>query len=261
MVQLTYYPVRDERPAWDGRLPPRPHAPRQVEIRHGYTMADLDQAARIAMSRSIGPGLDYTDRYQAAWDGGVDHLLGADHPPDRQDLISAATRSLAGEWTAYRRRHGIADAGGVGPRFVAFWTVVDDPVTDKILDRMALVSVWRSLDQKDRDVIAAMGMLGTRTRAADALGMDRDYYNERLRNARRRALRMWFAPDAAPLRLLSDRSRHAGGPKATHCSKDHEWTPENTYWCRSRPGGAMRRICRACQKARYRATYQPRGSR
>ncbi len=32
----------------------------------------------------------------------------------------------------------------------------------------------------------------------------------------------------------------------THCSKGHEYTPENTYWRKDRPG---HRMCRACNRA------------
>lgn len=40
------------------------------------------------------------------------------------------------------------------------------------------------------------------------------------------------------------------GPKATHCLRGHEYTPENTY---QHPKGF--RICRECQRARRRRLY------
>jgi len=36
--------------------------------------------------------------------------------------------------------------------------------------------------------------------------------------------------------------------RATHCQRQHEFTPENTYWS-TNPNGRKRRACKTCQRA------------
>jgi hypothetical protein len=255
MAQLTYYPPPDGPAPAANRLPPRPPTRDQVEIRHGYTMADLDQIARMAMARGYGHMMiDHYDRYQGAWDGAVDLLLTSPIPPDRQDLVAAAARHLSREWKSYRRLHGLTDEGGIGPRFIAYWAEPPEPAAERLMEAMTLKVVWDPLSTTHRDTLAALAAAGDRQRAAACSGVSRHAFTQRLRKARRAALIAWFDHEAAPLRLLADRGRQVGSydsPLATHCHRGHEFTPENTNWYQSRPGGAKVRRCLACVRLRY----------
>lgn len=43
--------------------------------------------------------------------------------------------------------------------------------------------------------------------------------------------------------------------RRTHCKRDHEFTPENTYWQLSNNGLTRRRVCRTCARAGKRRRY------
>lgn len=254
MTRRTFYALEAEAPA-ETVAEVRTANPYHVDLKHGFTMSDLDAATRMALSRTYGRTLlSRQELYQAAWDGVVDEFLASDAPPDMQHLVAAGSRRVSSVYGAHRRTHGLTDTNDVGPRFAAYWSFDDEPWIDRFHDRIAIAQVWSELDSETRSVITAMALLESRQAAADSLGISYFAFNDRLRKCRQAALQTWFDGETPQQRLLSERGRRVGAygkPQATHCTKGHEFTPENTQMYRSRPGGAFTRRCKTCVHERY----------
>lgn len=55
------------------------------------------------------------------------------------------------------------------------------------------------------------------------------------------------------MRDMIERGRNRNGKERNHCSQGHEYTEENTYMRKDRPGHRECRICRREAVARYKA--------
>lgn len=262
MTQRTYY--EPDGPVWEWWNSPEPTMSHNgTPVRHGYTMADIESLARMAMRRSIGWSLlDTIGRYQACYDGVVDLLFTAEEPPTERDLIASGWDSLARAYKSQRHDRGLTDDPDQphGPRFAAYWAGQSGSTShaDATDERVALHQVLDALPDEHRDAIAAMAAYGTRGEAAHGLNIKVDTYGAQLRRARERALRLWFDHEVPPSRAtVFTTARKVGSYQqrtpATHCHAGHPWSPENTRWYRpprSSSRGAVRRVCRACESAR-----------
>lgn len=196
MVQLTYWepaaPVAP-RPA----AAPRPDVPDAVA--YGYTLADLQQYARIASSaHSWYRGMDTADRQAAAWAAIVDHLLAADEAPSRHELINAGLGGIDRAVYQHERMHGIPQknptAGQSMPRFWRYWWLNTAPVPsheNAVIDRLALRQIWPHMSPTHRTVLLTLAAVGDYQEAADRLGKTYDTFASHVHNARKQFLRLW----------------------------------------------------------------------
>lgn len=235
-------------------------------VLHGVSLNDLQRIARtvVVANAQWWSGGDRHDQVETAWLGIVECLCSADQPPTERDLHAAGTRALVEETKAWRRHHGIADTGDVGPRFAAFWyDPPRDPWEDRVVDRIALGQILAAIPAHQRDAFDALAKAGDYALAAQLLGIKYPALVARLRHARTEFLRSWYWPESAPRRRGTDRRVGAYGKSlATHCGNGHEWTPENTRWDKGRTAASARvRRCRACESDRSRARVAARAVR
>jgi hypothetical protein len=75
---------------------------RAIELRHGYTLTDLERLAKIAVARDFWhQGMHPADRFDLSFSAMAEHLYAADQRPTANDLFSAATTAV--------RRHAQSD--------------------------------------------------------------------------------------------------------------------------------------------------------
>lgn len=91
--------------------------------------------------------------------------------------------------------------------------------------------------RKSIHVMVAEAFIGPRPEGMSVCHNDGNPLNNRLDNLR-------YDTHSAN---IQDSVKHGTHPWATktHCPRNHEYTPENTRWARSKSGG-LRRMCREC---------------
>lgn len=204
MVQLTYYIAPwdreepDQEPGW---APP----PDDIHtLRFGYNLADLEQLARMALTRAHGGTLDYQTRYDVAWSATAEALYAAEQPPTPADLIAAAQDAVAKHVRHEMRHHGRDhhNIGEIMPRFAAYWmTPPGSPgFEDTVVDRIALWQIWPHLTDRQRQVLLALAATGDYQRAAEALDANPGTFRVNLAEGRRRFLTSWHQ-DETPSRM------------------------------------------------------------
>lgn len=234
------------------------HAPAgDVEVRHGYTLADLEAIARAACRADRSLASDAHTRYSVALSAIGLALAEADDPPRREDLVRAGWQAIYDEVRGMRHLYGFAEKDGTrgvasSPRFVEFWWHGTTSFEDALVERLSAPAVLSTLTDSERAAVLALAGHDDYPAAAAALDLRYSTLTVRLSNARKRWYRHWFAPDTPPRITGTDRRVEAHGrPPATHCRAGHEYTPENTRWRRDRKG----RDCRACESIRSRARW------
>jgi len=170
-----------------------------TELRHGYTLHDVRRIAGYAAKTAFGWSTSLEDRFQAAWDGVVEHLYEVDHWPSVDKLASAGRRSVARAAQAEQHHHGVRadrthDGAGSMPAFQRFWCLTNKPYPSPdtyVVEQTALSQILRRLSPRQRQVLAALAAHGTHATAAAAIGMDPGNYGVTLSAARRRFLSLW----------------------------------------------------------------------
>jgi hypothetical protein len=209
---------------WEPTGEPRAPAEWQPEpddvhtLRFGYNLADVARLARMSLGRVWGIHLDYSTRYALAWEGVVERLYAAsgDEPPDPSDLIRAGQDAIAAHVDSEQRHHGYDREAGAGmPRWAAYWhgqRPVSEPEAG-LIERLALWQVWPELTPAQRRVFLALAACGTRTAAAESLGISPRTLAHHLEAGRRRFLALWHEHETPPRFWGSDRRVHrSGGP-------------------------------------------------
>ncbi|MEV8636555.1 hypothetical protein AB0395_33400 [Streptosporangium sp. NPDC051023] len=230
-----------------------------IEVRHGFTLADLEQMTRAALVADRSMAADISDRRDAAWSAIAEHLCAAETPPTRAELIRVGWQAIYREIRDGYRHYGYADRrwdAGVasGPRFVAYWySPVQPSHEERIVERLAVGQVLARLTPTYRDAVAALATADDYVKAAELLGIGYKALVARVGTARKTVLRLWHEGETPRRVRRTDRRVGVHGVElATHCPHGHEWTPENTQVrYRILRGKRHRsRVCRACQHER-----------
>ncbi len=192
-----------------------------IELRHGYTLADLHQMTAAALKADRSMAMDYHDRRDIAWSAIVEALYAAPHWPQRHTLIRAGWQAIYDEVRANRRHAGYRDREwdtgvGTAARFATYWAglggVTHSP-EERIVERVALPAILDVLSPAEREALAALAARdGDRDRAAADLGITLAAFNRRLQVGRRRCLALWLegeTPHRVALRR-PDRRSHRG---------------------------------------------------
>lgn len=231
-----------------------------IEVRHGYTMADLEKMTRAALVADRSMAADISDRRDAAWAAIAEHLCAAETPPSRQELIRIGWQAIYREIRDGYRHYGYADrrwdAGhGSAPRFAAYWySPVQQSHEERIVERIAVGQVLARLTPTYRDAVAALATADDYMKAAELLGINYKALISRISTARRTLLRLWHEGETPRKVRQTDRRVGVHGAElATHCIHGHEWTSENTYVrYRILRGKRHRaRVCRTCENERH----------
>lgn len=214
---------------------------------HGYTMAQVERAAaKAAATNSSHSPLSWDDRYEAAWMGVVEALYGEVTRPDFAALVLAGLKAVSDENHAYRQAHGMGGAskrdGQPSVSFSKYWSTrgSDWDFTDEIAERLSLPVVLGLLTPKQYEAIAALAAHGTQERAAQALGVPALTLHAQVKDARRRIIKAWFAPETP--HDTSIRTRDSETCRYGHSRAEHSFVRPND--------GGVR--CRMCERNRKR---------
>lgn len=215
-----------------------------TELRHGYTLDDLDRLARSAAGSNYTMAADYRDLYHAAWSAIVDLLIETDERPEPYDLARVGKAAIWQLVRDHRQTYGYRDRewdNGIGsaPRFAMFWYApFDHGPESAVVERTAVPQILAALTERQRQALTAVAAVdGDRTRAAAALGINEKALDHQLRMARRACLALWLegeTPRQVTLRRL-DYRRHRG-----------EVAPCGTRAAMFRHRDRKERLCEAC---------------
>lgn len=168
-------------------------------VRYGYTLTDLDRLARSSASTAWAGGLDYTDKYDAAWHAIAELLYTADERPSGWALKVAGTNAITalaqneGRHHGYDRHHPENGAGG-RPYFQRYWTLAGRATPspeDKVVERIALLQIWPTLTGMQRQALLALAVHEDHQQAAAAIGKTPGTYRVHVKDARARFRALW----------------------------------------------------------------------
>ena len=166
------------------------------DVRHGYTLTDIDQLARIAVYRASTSGLDYPTRFDTAWSAIVDYLFATDTQPEGVNLVYAGITGIRRLVQTELRHHGVSRAGDGShwSAFVRYWDQIAQHTASpeaRIVDRTALWQIWHRLSRTNQQTLLALAAHGNYAAAAAALGKSAAAFQVAIGRARREFLRLW----------------------------------------------------------------------
>lgn len=233
-----------------------------VEVRHGYTLHDLDQMTRAAVIADRSMASDVHDRKDTAWSAIAEHLVTCEEPPTRQELIRVGWQAIYRDTRKTFREHGRPDTAWGSdvyqsrPRFTQYWRELQVTPSHerRIVESIAVYQVLARLTPTYRDAVVALAAMEDYAKAAALLGISYQAFGFRIQTARKRILKLWHegeTPYLSPHRTDRRVGSH-GAELATHCGNGHEWTTDNTY-IRTRILRGKRhvsRVCKTCETER-----------
>lgn len=225
------------------------------EVKHGYTLHDLDQMTRAAVIADRSMASNIEDRKDIAWSAIAEHLCISEEQPTRQELIRVGWQAIYREARTAFRDRGRPDKAWSSdeyesrPRFAQYWR--DMQVTPshegRVVESIAVWQVIAPLADTYRSAVVALATMDDYVKAADMLGINYKALVARIGAARKTVLKLWHEGETP--RKTRNTDRRVGSystEKATHCSAGHEWTPENTH-IRNRILRGKRHTSRACK--------------
>lgn len=188
----------------------RPAVERPVDaLRHGYTLVDLHQLARLAVHTAGKLATDWQERYDTAWSAIAEHLYAAPHWPQRHDLVRAGQLAVYAAidddrqaYGYYRRKTDGAQHGAFSsPAFRTYWWDLCGAMPARspegpIVERHTVAAILPLLSAGQREALMALAAHEDYRAAADALGMTYVTYKSQVARARNRFLAYWHEGEA-----------------------------------------------------------------
>ena len=175
-----------------------PHVAHEAQLRHGYTLAHLDEIAVQAVRwQRFHRQIEFTVRLDMAWSAIAEYLYAADEPPAPIDLVRAAWAAVTDEVDRTYRSYGLNSHdryAGITSRFRQYWVGAGQQTRspeESIVERVALSQIWPRLSALHRQLLLAMAVHDDYGRAADALDKTRATFTAQLSQARRAFLTLW----------------------------------------------------------------------
>ena len=191
-----------------------------TEIRHGYTMQQVDILVRRGIIRNTWyRGIDVDERYATGWHAAIELLYTAEIAPKPWDLMNAAWRA-ADHWTGKSATsRGAPRQRGEGytgrddlPKFHAYWCLrTVGPVDEPVIDRLALAQIWPRLRPEYQEALQALAAHEDYSVAAEALGLKYHTFCARIRRARNRFDELWMEGETPRKRWHDKRIQTPGG--------------------------------------------------
>jgi len=175
----------------------------QAEVRHGYSLADLDDLARRVVRNGMNwwPAGDRADQHDTAWHGIVEHLYSADDAPTTKELLEAGRRTLTDEVKAQMQMHGARrDGTNTGAKLATYWrafaatTPSHEPA---IIERFALSQIMAALTPRQREAFTALAACDDYVGAAQLLGIEPQTYRGLIGRARQSFDDLWHEGETA----------------------------------------------------------------
>jgi hypothetical protein len=175
---------------------------RDITLRHGYTLANLNELARKTVFCSRWRFLSFQERYDIAWSAIAEGIYASEEPPAPHELIrlgEKAIRShvsdLENTWGTWLTGHGESvQAGTRKAHFEKVWTTLAQPSNfpdERIIELIGLRQIWPRLTPTHQAVLLALATHGDYDRAAAALGKTYHTFVTHIHNARKEFLRLW----------------------------------------------------------------------
>lgn len=165
-------------------------------LAYGYTMADVERIARLAVRLRGNRLLDTDEAQYIAWHGVIVALYEAIEPPPRRDLIAAGSQALSSEIKKIASFEGFTPDGGLAPRFQVYWSVrhgLEDDFTERIAERLSLPAALSTLTGGEYEALTTLAAFdGDMGATARALDIERGALTARLVKARRKIKAVWF---------------------------------------------------------------------
>lgn len=195
-------------------------------IRHGYTLADLHNLARLAVHTAGTAAADWHERYDTAWSAIAEHLYTAEHWLPRHDLVRAGQLAIYAAVDDTRHHHGYYRHKNIGaaagpcssPAFIRYWWDLCGALPTQspepgIVERAALAQILRLLTPRQQEALIALAVHDDYQTAADGLGMPYATFKGYVADGRRRFLGWWHEGEA-PSRVWGC-DRRAGSTTGT----------------------------------------------
>lgn len=213
-------------------------------LAHGYTMADIDRIAAVAVRKDwYSKGLmTHDERIECAWDAVVATLYAAEEWPPFFQLLTAGVRALSSEAVATRKFYGMTKEG-LAPRHIAYWLPIHrtptDGFSDHLVEKMALREVLGVLTDLQYEAIATLAAFDNRADlAADSLGVKRSTFQMRVHDARKRINAVWYDGETPP----KGRAAHGADKcRAGHSRAEYGVQRQGKWTCRACNRTARRR--------------------
>jgi hypothetical protein len=187
-----------------------------IELAHGYTLADLERLARIAVVRDYWhQGMHPTDRFDLSFFAMAEHLYTSEEPPTDRELLQAAWAAVQRQVVSDRSAHGISntDVYAEAPNFWRYWweQARHTPGPENhVVDRTALWQIFDTLAPRFKKTLLALATHNDHDKAAAALGVTRATYFCNLSDARRAFYRLWHEGEQPSQLWVADRRSTKG---------------------------------------------------
>jgi hypothetical protein len=173
----------------------RPDPIRDVELPHGYTLAEVERLAKVAAGTVLThTGQSMAERVDDAWSAIVDRLYADPTPIDPGQLVWVARKALYRGDRDHWRHHGVykrdvLNGEGSMPAFRSYWQPRVATVEPGVVDRLAFAQIWPRLTPAQQEAVVAVAIWGDQQQAAQATG--KPWLKSSLCQARKRFLALW----------------------------------------------------------------------
>lgn len=180
---------------------------------HGYTLANIQHLTHLVLRMDRWhTASDIEDRYEAVHFAIVEHILTADTPPTRRDLLRAGTAASDHAVHDSMRTHGrsTSTTGQAMPKFFRYWNTA--PTTspeDPVVERQALAQIWPTLRPSEQKALSALAITGDYQQGAAACGVTKGTFRVLISTARRRFLHHWHEHETPSRVWRTDRHVNA----------------------------------------------------
>lgn len=212
-------------------------------VAHGYTMADINRIARIAVSKHrFSQSLNWDDRIESAWHGIVEELCSRADPPSFTELMHKGIDQISRDQDRRHQFLGRPDADGQSsPNFTRYWgerpsalrplskkrLSFDDGFSERLCENMSLKHVLSVLTPAQYEALVTLAVFNNdRIRAAESLGLSIKAFGSRLYTGREAIKKVWFEDETPPKREagVTCRSGHLRSEHGLYREKYAQWT-------------------------------------